>query len=163
MSVIDHIGRVEGVVWNAAGSNILLELCGRDNVIAASRVGRYRVENDEGVVLAEIQSFMLIASVARRRHVLLISSPGEVFFLQQVDDGGVLGGNSVIKIILQPEKIACDCRHIIGLGWMGDPMIVGECNTVWDECLQVVIGGSQSIVLIVDKSEFGADPQSQDM
>lgn len=156
MSVVDHVGGVEGVVGHLAGGQIGLELGGGDDVGAAGGVLGDRVVDDEGVVLAEVQAVVLEAGEAGGGGILLVSSPGETLGLEEIDNGLVGIGDGVEVIVVQSEVVSTGSSDVVGLRRVGDTGVLVEEHTLGNEGGQGSIGGSLGVVLEEEKEKTNA-------
>lgn len=151
VGIIGHVGGDEEVLGQAVVLQILVE-CGKvlDLARTNSVVGD-RVEQNQWVVLAHVLvgagQRVAVTLVARMGHVLLVFTPGDLLGVEQIGNGGDIGGNLVEVIVVHTEGVTSSGGTIVGLRGVGHGVVVGEQDTLLGQLGPVRIASSGIEVL----------------
>lgn len=82
------------------------------------------------------------------REVLLVLCPGDLLGVQQVDDGGDVGWNAVVVVVVHAERVTACGGAVVGLRGVGDGEEVCERDPLRGEPFLVAVRGGVVVVLL---------------
>jgi hypothetical protein len=133
-------------------------LVGHGNVLLVGQtLGRsVCVEDDRRVVLPHVVVglgllvHITLALEARVRHVLLVSRPRDALVLEQVDERGNVGIDSLEVVVVTTEGVTADGSNVVGHGRMGHAEHVGNADALGCQPLKVGVSKGIGIVGVLE-------------
>lgn len=151
MGVIGHVGGNEHVLGQTLPLQIFVE-AGEVLDLARALIGVCDgVEENEGVVLAHVlvrsRLGPAVALVSGVGHVLHVLAPGDTPGVEEIGNGGDIGGDLVPVVVVHAEVVTGGGSTVVGLRGVSSGKVVGQQNALLCELGKVRIVGSSLEVL----------------
>lgn len=151
VGIVGHVGGDEHVLGDALVLQVLVEGGEVLDLAGAHGIVGDGVEQDQGVVLAHVlvgaALRVPVALVAGVGEVLLVLAPGDLLGVEQVGNGGDVGGQLVEVVVVHAEGLTGGGGTVVGLRRVSQGEVVGEEDTLLSQLGEVGIVRGGLVIL----------------
>lgn len=156
VGVVGHVGGEESPLRQGLGVQVGLEVVEALDLAETSGVVGDGLVEDQGVVLAHVVVGvrLLVGRVvealeARVGEAFLVLGPRDALGVEQVHDGGHVGGDDVEVVVVHAEVVTTRCGAVVGLGRVSGGEEVAQGDTLGGEPCHVWVAGGTLVVNVL--------------